>query len=130
MRLAKSDLQPENDQRGAAQLMLRALARCRSGDKGTVTTLAVIARRPELYALLRDVVTAERVASQLGARVQWPVRRYEMPLAQTLIFVCQRAAEDTVTTSLYRDTHGKTLSSRLLDMHLEVPADLLVEAPL
>lgn len=129
MSLATRDRQPEDDPRGAAPLMLRAFARCRSGDKGTVTTVAVIARRPELYALLQEVVTAERVAEQLAARVRGPVRRYEMSLAQTLIFVCQRVPGDSVTTSLYRDTHGKTLSSRLLDMQVQVPGGLL-EAPL
>jgi hypothetical protein len=46
-----------------------------------------------------------------------------MPMARTLIFVCHRLPGDTVTTSLYRDTHGKTLSSRLLDMLVEVPND-------
>jgi hypothetical protein len=96
--------------------MLRALARCRSGDKGTLVALAVIAREAALYEPLRAVVTAERVAVQLAPRVTGPVTRFEMPNARTLIFVCNRKPGDSVTTSLHMDGHGKTLSSRLLDM--------------
>jgi hypothetical protein len=44
------------------------------------------------------------------------VRRYEMPGIATLMFVCERAPEDTVTTSLHRDRHGKTRSGHLLDL--------------
>ncbi len=96
--------------------MLRALARCRSGDKGMLVALAVIAREAALYEPLRAVVTAERVADQLAPRIAGPVRRFEMPNAHTLIFVCNRQPGDSVTTSLHRDGHGKTLSSRLLEM--------------
>ena len=107
---------------------LRALAHCRSGDKGTLTTVALIAHSEALYPLLEASITAELVAEQLSSRVAGAVVRYEMEAARTLIFVCARSPGDMVTTSLERDAHGKTLSSRLLDLLVEIPHELLALA--
>jgi hypothetical protein len=65
-------------------------------------------------AAFRDL-TAHRVREQLAHYVGGKVLRFELPLLPALQFVCTGIREGGVTTSLALDTHGKSLSSRLLD---------------
>jgi hypothetical protein len=46
------------------------------------------------------------------------VLRYELPNLPALQFVCERALETGVTTSLALDPHGKTMSYALLEMEV------------
>jgi hypothetical protein len=97
------------------RLPLRELAHARSGDKGDTSNVGVIAY------VLRDQVTAERVAALYGDLVRGAVRRYELPNIGALNFVLERALAGGVTTSLGLDPHGKTRSSLVLDLIIEVP---------
>jgi hypothetical protein len=99
---------------------LHEIAHARAGDKGDTLTLALISYKDEDYALLRDQVTAQAVKKHLGHVVQGEVRRYELPKLGALQFVCERALDTGVTTSLAIDPHGKTLSYALLEMQIEV----------
>jgi hypothetical protein len=98
---------------------LHEIAHARAGDKGDTLTLALFAYRDEDYALLRTQVTAEAVKQHLGHIVQGEVRRFEVPNLHALQFVCERALDTGVTTSLRIDPHGKALSYALLEMQLE-----------
>jgi len=61
------------------------------------------------------------LARELGlkAKVAGEVRRFEVPNLHALQFVCERALDTGVTTSLGLDPHGKTLSYALLEMQME-----------
>ena len=98
---------------------LHELAHARAGDKGDTLTLALIAYRDADYELLRSQVTAAAVKRPLGHAVLGEVRRYELPGLGALQFVCERALDTGVTTSLTLDPHGKTLSYALLEMTIE-----------
>ena len=98
---------------------LHELAHARAGDKGDTLTLALIAYRDEDYELLRSQVTAEAVKRHLAHAVLGEVRRYELPKLAALQFVCERALDTGVTTSLAIDPHGKTLSYALREMTIE-----------
>ena len=98
---------------------LHELAHARAGDKGDTLTLALIAYRDEDYELLRAQVTPGAVKRHLGRVVLGEVRRYELPRLSALQFVCERALDTGVTTSLAIDPHGKTLSYALLEMIIE-----------
>jgi hypothetical protein len=100
---------------------LREIAHARAGDKGTTLNLSVIAYRPEDYALLARLVTAERVKEHFRGIVGGEVVRYELPRLGALNFVLQGALGGGVTRSLALDAHGKSLSSALLE--LELPPD-------
>ncbi|MFL5423956.1 MAG: hypothetical protein ACJ783_02900 [Myxococcales bacterium] len=99
---------------------LHDLAHCRAGDKGDTSILSLIAYRPEDYALLVERVSAAAVERHLAGIVQGEVRRFELPHLFALQFVCERALCGGVTTSLSLDAHGKTLSSALLELEIEV----------
>ena len=98
---------------------LHELAHARAGDKGDTLTLALFSYRDEDYELLRHHVTAQAVKRHLAHLVQGEVRRYEVPRLHALQFVCERALDTGVTTSLAIDPHGKTLSYALLEMVIE-----------
>lgn len=99
--------------------LLHELAHCRAGDKGNVATLSVFPYDDALFPLLVREVTAERVREHLAAFVAGPVVRQELPRLYALHFVCHQIIDGGVTTSLALDTHGKSLSSRLLAMDVD-----------
>jgi hypothetical protein len=99
-------------------MILRDLAHARSGDKGDISNISVIAFDPADFELLRAEVRVERVRACLGHVVLGAVERYEMPELGALNFVLHRALAGGVTRSLALDVHGKCLSSILLAMEI------------
>jgi hypothetical protein len=97
---------------------LAELAHCRAGDKGDTLMLSLFPLAEADYPLLVERVTAEAVKAHLGHLVRGDVTRYELPNLGALHFVCTRALETGVTTSLALDAHGKTLSYALLAMEI------------
>jgi hypothetical protein len=73
------------------------------------------------YPLLLDQVTAERVRAIYGSLVLGEVTRYELPNIGALNFVLKGALQGGVTTSLALDPHGKTRSSLVLELPIDVP---------
>ncbi|WP_276391469.1 AtuA-related protein [Eudoraea chungangensis] len=99
-------------------MKLREIAHSRTGDKGNMVNISVIAYERKDYELLLREVTAECVQSYFSDRVTGEVIRYEIPSIAALNFVMQDALGGGVTRSLFLDKHGKSLSSALLDMEL------------
>lgn len=99
---------------------LYELAHCRAGDKGNTSILSLIAYRDQDYALLCRKVTAAAVKRHLKHVIKGNVTRFEVPNVGALQFVCEQALAGGVTTSLAMDAHGKSLSSALLEMEIEV----------
>lgn len=97
---------------------LEDLAHSRTGDKGNISTISVIAYRPEDYEILVAKVTAERVGAHFSRMINGPVTRYELPNIHALNFVLEDALAGGVTRSLRLDKHGKTLASFLLEMEI------------
>ncbi len=95
------------------------LAHCRAGDKGNTSNISVIAYDERDFPLLDRHVTAERVREHFRGIVHGEVVRYELPKLGALNFVLRDALGGGVTRSLTLDTHGKGLSSAILD--LEIP---------
>jgi hypothetical protein len=99
-------------------MKLRDVAHSRTGDKGNTSNISVIAYRAEDFPRIRELVTAERVRTQLAGLSPSQVTRYELPKLGALNFVITGALGGGVTRSLALDAHGKALSSILLDMDL------------
>ena len=97
---------------------LRDIAHSRTGDKGDTSVISLIAFDEAEYPVLRDKVTVERVKKHFEGIVHGEVIRYEIPSIGALNFVLQKALGGGVTRSLTLDAHGKSLSSRLLDMDI------------
>ena len=88
------------------------IAHSRTGDKGDISNVSLIAYDPKDYAMLCEKVTAEK------GIVKGEVVRYELPNIHALNFVMYAALGGGVTRSLSVDMHGKGLSSYLLDMDI------------
>jgi hypothetical protein len=97
------------------------LAHARSGDKGDTANVGVIARRPEFYPLLARELTVERVAAHFRGMLTGGVERFELPNLGALNFLLHGALGGGGTVSLKTDAQGKTLSTALLRMEIEVP---------
>jgi hypothetical protein len=95
------------------------LAYGRTGDKGDIANISIIARTPEAYAELKAKLSAERVKSHLGELVKGKVVRYEMDNIEALNFVCYAALDGGGTRSLRIDPLGKSLAGALLYMEWE-----------
>ncbi|HSW31078.1 MAG TPA: hypothetical protein VLH75_16455 [Longimicrobiales bacterium] len=96
------------------------LAHARSGDKGDSANIGVIAHEPELYPILVEQVTTERVKAHFGDWVRGGVERYELPNLRALNFVLHGALDGGGTVSLRTDAQGKVLSAALLRLDVEV----------
>ncbi len=101
------------------RIRLLQLAHARSGDKGDTVNVGVIARRPEWYPLLVRLLTPERVKAHFGDMVG-EVQRFEIPNLNALNFLMHNALGGGGTVSLMTDAQGKTFSSAMLRMEVEV----------
>lgn len=95
------------------------LAYGRSGDKGNIANISVIARSPEAYAEIKTKLTAERVKAHFGDLVRGEVRRYDLDNIEALNFVLVDALDGGGTRSLRIDGLGKSLAGALLYMEWE-----------
>ena len=99
------------------------LAHARSGDKGNIANIGVIAYRAEHYELIEQVVTADAVKDHFGDAVG-RVQRFELPNLNALNFMLHDALDGGGTVSLMNDAQGKVFSSVLLRMEVDVPEDV------
>lgn len=110
-------------------MLLYTLAHARSGDKGDTANVGVIARRPEIYPLLVRELTVERVREHFAGICLGNVERFELPNLGALNFLLHESLGGGGTTSLKNDAQGKTLSSVMLRIELEI-SDSDLPAPL
>ncbi|MEI8035871.1 MAG: hypothetical protein WCH96_10385 [Betaproteobacteria bacterium] len=106
---------------------LRELAHARSGDKGDINNIGVVAYEPHYYPLICQWLTTDRVKAHFGSLVKGGVTRYELPKVHALNFVLEGALGGGVTRSLSIDPHGKSYSALILTIPIEVPPDLAQE---
>ena len=102
------------------KIELLKLAHARSGDKGDTANVGVIALRDEFYPILVREVTMERVKEHFGAMVKGAVERFELPNLKALNFLLHESLGGGGTLSLMTDAQGKTFSTALLRMNIEV----------
>lgn len=94
------------------------VAHGRSGDKGDVCNVGLVAYDDEGYNRLRRELTAERVREHYGDLVRGEVTRYELPNIRALNFVLSGALDGGGTLSLRSDHLGKVMYAWLLRMEL------------
>jgi len=102
---------------------LGRLAFARSGDKGRVSNVGVVAFDQRCYLALRELLTAEVVAHHFRSLAPGRVERYELPNLRALNFVLPRALGEGATTSLRTDAQGKAFGLAALTIELELPDD-------
>jgi len=102
---------------------LVALAWGRSGDKGDLSNIGLIARRPEWLPLLWAQVTPEVVKAWFAHLVKGRVERFHLPGLHAMNLVLHQALEGGGPASLRLDPLGKGMAQMLLELPIQVPAD-------
>ncbi len=105
------------------RIQLTKIAHARSGDKGDTANVGLIALRDEFYPLLQREVTAERVKQHFAGMCQGEVERFELPNLHALNFLLHESLGGGGTLSLMTDAQGKTFSTAMLRMEINVPDD-------
>lgn len=106
---------------------LTKLAHARSGDKGDTANVGLIALKDEFYPILVKEVTAEKVKQHFGEMVKGEVERFELPNLKALNFLLHESLGGGGTLSLMTDAQGKTFSTALLRMKIEIADNLILQ---
>jgi hypothetical protein len=109
------------------RIRLIDIAHARSGDKGDTGNVGVIARRQQYYPILLKYLTPERVKAHFSGIALGPVERFELPNLWALNFLLHKALGGGGTISLKHDAQGKTLSSAMLRMEIDIEEQVVVE---
>jgi hypothetical protein len=105
------------------KVQLTKLAHARSGDKGDTANVGLIALREQIYPLLVREVTAQRVKQHFKGICKGAVERFELPNLGALNFLLHESLGGGGTVSLMTDAQGKTFSTALLRMEIEISDD-------
>ena len=105
------------------KIQLVKLAHARSGDKGDTANVGLIALRDEIYPILVREVTTERVKEHFKGICKGEVERFELPNLGALNFLLHESLGGGGTLSLMTDAQGKTFSTAMLRMEIEVSDD-------
>lgn len=108
---------------------LLRVAHGRSGDKGDMANIGIIARSDALYAVLLDKLTAEVVRDYFAHVAKGKVSRYSLPGFNALNFTLENALGGGGVASLRYDPQGKALAQMLLEIPVDVPSALLENLP-
>ena len=108
---------------------LLRVANGRSGDKGDMANIGIIARSDSLYPVLRQMLTADIVRDYLAHVAKGKVSRYSLPGINALNFTFENALGGGGVASLRYDPQGKALAQMLLDMPVNIPLALLEALP-
>src|SRR5262252_5524465 len=103
-----------------ARVKLLKLAHARSGDKGDMSNVGLIAFKPEYYSVLVEQVTAARVKEHFKGICFGKVQRFEVPNLHALNFLLHESLDGGGTLSLKTDAQGKTYSAALLRMEIDI----------
>ncbi|MDQ5846936.1 MAG: hypothetical protein M3539_16750 [Acidobacteriota bacterium] len=105
------------------KVQLTKLAHARSGDKGDTANVGLIALRDEIYPILVREVTTARVKQHFIGICKGDVERFLLPNLGALNFLLHESLGGGGTLSLMTDAQGKTFSTALLRMEIDVSDD-------
>jgi len=106
----------------AVHVPLIALAHGRSGDKGDIANIGVLARRPEFAPLLRRQLTPQAVRAYFAHYAKGEVERFDWPGLSGMNFMLHQGLGGGGIASLRHDPQGKALAQILMDFPVAVPA--------
>lgn len=103
------------------------LAWARSGDKGDLSNIGVIARRAEWLPLLWERLTPAAVKQYFAHLVKGPVERFHLPGIAAMNLLMHEALDGGGPASTRMDPLGKGIGQMLLDMPVVVPISLAAQ---
>lgn len=106
------------------QVPLVALAWGRSGDKGDIANIGIIARKPEYLPYIRHALSQDRVKAYFAHFCEGAVERFELPGIHALNFMLHESLGGGGIASVRIDPQAKGYAQMLLDIAVSIPADL------
>lgn len=103
------------------------LAWARSGDKGDLSNIGVVARRPEWLPLIWARVTPEVVRDYFAHLVKGRVERFYLPGICAINYVLHEALDGGGPASARFDPLGKGMAQMLLDLEVPVQRSLAAQ---
>lgn len=102
-------------------LQVKDIAYVRSGDKGDVCSVGLVAHGPDEYAQLLASVTPVDVKALYGDWVQGEVECHPMDNIGAMLVIMRRALGGGATRTLRLDQTGKSLGHALLRLPVRNP---------
>jgi len=102
--------------------LLAHIADVRSGDKGDVVSIGVLARRAEDYPALLATLVPARITALFGNWVKGPVSVYPMPNIDGCLVLLEQGLGGGATRTLRLDQTAKALGNAILRLPVERPA--------
>lgn len=113
---------PPPPEGASATVPLIALAHGRSGDKGDLANIGILARDPAFLPAIRAALTPAAVRDWLGHLFTGAVERFDWPGLAGVNLLLHGALGGGGIASLRHDPQGKTYAQILLDLPVTVPA--------
>jgi hypothetical protein len=123
------DGQVVDDQAPTITVPLLRVAHGRSGDKGDMANIGIIARSDALYPVLLKILTEDSVRHYMAHVAHGKVTRYSLPGFNAINFTLENALAGGGVASLRYDPQGKALAQMLLDIEVNIPATLIENLP-
>ncbi|MFS1525784.1 hypothetical protein ACL7TT_17010 [Microbulbifer sp. 2304DJ12-6] len=108
-----------------AIVKLQQLAIARSGDKGNISNIGIMARSRTIYLYLCEALTAEVVKAYFKEIAFGTVTRYMLPNLNAFNFVLEDSLGGGGTETLITDAQGKVYGAGLLHLKMDIPSELL-----
>lgn len=120
--LPSSETATPTDGQLLATVPLIALAHGRSGDKGDIGNVGVLAREADYLPWIRRSATPDAVGGYFAHFARGKVERFEWPGLHGLNFMLHEGLGGGGVASLRHDPQGKALAQIMMDFPVEVPA--------
>lgn len=102
------------------KVMVRDIAWYRSGDKGDISNIGLMAKSDKAYKALQREVTPERIKAHFKDWVKGDVIIYPMDNLNSLEIMLYQALGGGATKTLRIDQTGKAMGAGLSRMEIEV----------
>ena len=106
-------------------IRLVKLAWARSGDKGDISNIGLIARKPEWLPLIWARVTPDVVRGYFAHLMSGEVERFPLPGIHAVNYLLHSALAGGGPASTRWDPLGKGMAQMLLDLEIEVPTSVV-----
>ena len=117
----------QTDDTDLVSVPLHRLAWARSGDKGNIATIGVMARWADAMPYIWMALTPDYIRQVFDAEVRGEIMRYALPNLPAMNIVMKEALGGGGVASLRADSQGKGFAQRLLSQNIQIPSELWMQ---
>ena len=110
------------------KVLLKDIAFARSGDKGDVCNVGIMAKSKNIYEFLVKSLTPAKIKKHYKGMIKGDVEVYPMPNIDSIEAVLRQSLGGGATCTLRFDQTGKSMCTAMLRMEMDVEESLIKEA--